>query len=205
VEIRHAVAQVFAPVSEIGTKGIDELQKQTVNMLSFQKIPEAVFGGQLAFNVLPRLARSRRGSTQAYRDELTDLEGRIRNQLQIYLGSRVPMPALRIVQTPVFYSLAVSLYVETTDHRTPDLVAQSLAGERVRVSKFSEQPPSQVRVTGSGEILIDAITAEPAHANGVWIWATADNMRLAAVNAVEIAERAAGSAVPRSNGAPPNA
>ena len=204
VLIERAVAQVFAPVSEIGTKAIDELQKQTVNLLSFHKIPEAVFGGQLAFNVLPRLGRGRRGNTQGYRDELTDVGGRVRSQLQMYLDGRVPIPALRLVQAPVFYSLAVSLYVETTDSVTPELLAQSLAGERVRVSRSSEQPPSQVRVTGSNDILVDAITAEPAHANGAWIWATADNMRLAAVNAVEIAERASGSAISTSHGAPSN-
>lgn len=38
--LRSAVAQVFFPVSEIGPRGIEELQKQTVNLLSFQKIPE---------------------------------------------------------------------------------------------------------------------------------------------------------------------
>jgi aspartate-semialdehyde dehydrogenase len=196
--IDRVVAHVFAPVSEIGAKGIEELQKQTVNLLSFQKIPEAVFGGQLAFNFLPRLARTRRGSTQRYRDELTDLETRVRSELQKYLDGRVPMPAVRLLLAPVFYSLAISVYVEAADPVPPELVVECLTGERVRVVKFSDQAPSQVLVTGSEEILVDAISPEPADANAVWIWATADNLRLAALNAIEIAEWIAGSAPPRS-------
>jgi aspartate-semialdehyde dehydrogenase len=185
--IERAVAQVFGPVSEIGSKAIEELQKQTVNLLSFQKTPEAVFGGQLAFNVLPRLARSRRG-VQTYRDELSDLQNRVQSQLRAYLAGRAALPAVHLVQVPVFHSLAISLYVETDHPVAPESAAQALAGERIRLSKFSEPAPSPVRVTGSSDILVDAITADGGHATGIWIWATADNMRLAAVNALDIAE-----------------
>jgi aspartate-semialdehyde dehydrogenase len=205
LSIEGAVAQVFAPVSEIGAKAIEELQSQIVNLLSFHKIPEAVFGGQLAFNVLPRLGRSRRGNTQSYRDELIDLESRVRSQLEVYLAGRLPMPALRLVQAPVFYSLAVSLYVETASPVTPEVVAQTLAGGRVRVAKFSDQAPSQVLVTGSSEVVVDAITADGGHPNGIWIWATADNIRLATVNAVEIAERVTGAVAARPDGVPSSA
>jgi len=202
VSIEGAVAHVFAPVSEIGAKAIEELQRQTVNLLGFHKIPEAVFGGQLAFNVLPRLGRSRRGNAQNYRDELIDLESRVRSQLQVYLAGRLPMPALRLVQAPVFYSLAVSLYVETASPVTPEVLAQTLAGERVRVAKLSEQAPSPVLVTGSNEVVVDAITVDGGRPNGIWIWATADNMRLATVNAVEIAEWVTGAVAARPDGVP---
>jgi aspartate-semialdehyde dehydrogenase len=158
-----------------------------MKLLSFQKIPEAVFGGQLAFNVLPRLRRERRAAH--YHDELTELESRIRSELQSYLASRVDTPALRLVQVPVFYSLAVSLYVETSRVLNPESAARELAGERVLIKKLSEPPPSQVQVTGSNDIFVDAIWVDHSHGNGLWIWATADNIRLAAVNAVEIAER----------------
>jgi aspartate-semialdehyde dehydrogenase len=194
VLIEHAVAHVFGPVSEIGPRAIEELQRQTVNLLSFQKIPEAVFGSQLAFNVLPRLGRHRRG-TQNYRDELIDLDRHVRSQLRNYLAGRASLPALRVVQAPVFYSLAVSLYLETARAVSSEFVAQSLAGERIRLTKLSEQAPSQVQVTGSSDILVDAIATDAAHPCGIWIWATGDNMRLAAVNAVEIAERVSGSSL----------
>lgn len=189
ITIERAVAQVFSPVSEIGPKAIEELQRQTVNLLSFQKIPEAVFGGQLAFNVLPRLGRSRRGSPGTYRDVLTDLEDRVRTQLQVYLAGRAPVPAVRVIQAPVFYSLAASLYIEPAGGLPAEQMAQILAGERTRVSKLSEQAPSQVQATGTDRIMVDAIAADAENSNGIWIWAAVDNMRLAAINAVEIAEQ----------------
>ena len=185
--LRTAVAQVFGPASEIGPRAIEELQRQTINLLSFQKIPESVFGAQLAFNLLPRLGRARRAESR-YRDDLTDLEGRIRTQLRVYLANRAPLPALRVIQVPVFYSLTVSLYVETAEAARLESVERALGGDRIRVRRFSDQAPSQVDVTGTSDILVDAITADAERPAGLWLWATADNLRLAAVNAVEIAE-----------------
>jgi aspartate-semialdehyde dehydrogenase len=179
--MKIVVAQVFGPVSEIGSQAIDELQKQTLNLLSFQKIPQAVFGTQLAFNLLPRFGRSQS-------PHITNLESRVQKEMADYLGRRVPSPALRVIYGPVFHSLACSIYVEMVQPATPEALAQALAGEPIRVRKTSEPPPSQVEVSGSSEIIVDALTPDAGHSDGVWIWAAVDNLRLAAVNAVEIAE-----------------
>ncbi len=189
--LERAVAQVFTPVSEIGTRAIEELQKQTVNLLSFQKIPQAIFGAQLAFNLLPRLGRGRKGSghgASVGTDELAHLDARLRSELREYLSGRAPLPALCIVQTAVFYSLAVSLYIEAAADVAPEALAQALEGEPIRVRRLSQQAPSQVEATGSPHILVDAIARDAEHPRGIWIWAVADNLRLAAVNALEIAE-----------------
>lgn len=179
--LKSTVAQVFGSVSEVGSRGIEELQKQTVSLLSFQKIPRQVFGAQLAFNLLSRLGKTGSG-------ELIALETRLRRQLRQYLGQRVPLPALRIFQAPVFYSLGVSLYVETVEPAEPEAAAAALAGERIRVRRSSQDAPTQVEVTGSGDILVDNITIDADHPRGIWLWAVADNLRLAALNAVEIAQ-----------------
>ena len=181
-QISTAVAQVLSPASHLGPRAIEELQKQTVNLLSFQKIPRGIFGSQLAFNLLPRLAGSGAGP-------LEHLEKRVRGELGPSLSGRAPLPALRVLQSAVFYSTSVSLYVETARPLTPAQAAHALAGEPFRVSRASDRPPSQVEVTGSAEILLDSITADANHPNGLWIWAVADNLRLAATNAVLIAEK----------------
>ena len=179
--IKTVVAQVFGPVSEIGSQAIDELQKQTLNLLSFQKISQAVFGTQLAFNLLPRFGRSRSA-------HITNLESRVQKEIFDYLDRRVPPPALRVIYGPVFHSLACSIYVAMVQPATPEALSQALAGEPIRVKKVSEPPPTQIEVSGSSEIVVDALAPDAGHAEGVWIWAAADNLRLAAVNAVEIAE-----------------
>jgi len=91
------------------------------------------------------------------------------------------------LQAPVFYSLGVSLYVETADPVAPEAAAAALAGERVHVRSAKQDAPTQVEVTGSSDILVDHVTPDSAHATGMWIWAVADNLRLAAANAVELA------------------
>lgn len=180
-EISTAVAQILSPASHLGPRGIEELQKQTVNLLSFQKIPRAIFGSQLAFNLLPRLAGS--GS-----EPLENLEKRVRGELSRLLAGRAPLPALRLLQSAVFYSMGVSLYVETAQPLPPAKAAHALAGRPIRVSRASEHAPSQVEATGSAEILVDSITSDASRPNGLWIWAAADNLRLAAANALDIAE-----------------
>ena len=178
--LKSAVAQVFSPASEAGSRGVEELQKQTVNILSFQKIPHQIFGAQLAFNLLSRLGRSGTG-------EMAVLEARLRRQLHQYLGERVPRPALRLLQVPVFYSVGVSLYVETAEPLTTEAATAALAGERIKVRRPSLDAPTPVEVTGSSDILVDSISLDAEHPNGVWLWAVADNLHLAATNAVELA------------------
>ena len=186
--IKAATVQVLSPASEIGPRGIEELQKQTVNLLSFQKIPTTTFGAQLAFNLLPRLSRARRGGTMPSHDALVDIEARIRGELRRYLDGRIPLPAVRLIQAPVFYSLAFSFYIETVQPASPAAVGHVLAGDRVVVRRSTETAPSPAEATETSDILVDGVHSDSASESGLWIWAAADNMRLAATNAVEIAE-----------------
>jgi aspartate-semialdehyde dehydrogenase len=179
--LKSAVAHIYASASEIGSHGIEELQKQTVNLLSFQKIPRKVFGAQLAFNLLSRPCGT-------CGNEWLALEDGLRKQLKEYLQGRAPLPALRLIQVPVFHSLAVSLFVETGRPAAPEEVSEALQGERVQLRRRSQDSPTQVEVAGSDKILVDSVTADPDHPTGLWIWAVADNLRLAAVNAVEVAQ-----------------
>jgi aspartate-semialdehyde dehydrogenase len=193
-ELSCAIANIFSPASQLGPRAIEELQKQTLNLFSFQKVPQSVFGAQLAFNTLPRL-------TGANSHALSAVESRVRGELQRYLAGRVTAPALRFIQSPVFYSVALSLYVETAARAAPAAVQQALAGGNVRVGRSADQAPSQVEVTGSDKILIDPIVADSGRENGLWIWAAIDNLRLAAVNAVQIAEEfARGGRAPAREG-----
>lgn len=178
--LRSAVAEVFCPASESGSRGVDELQRQTVNILGFQKISHPVFGAQLAFNLLSRLGKSAKG-------EMASLEVRLRRQLGQYLGGRVPRPALRLIQVPVFYSVGVSLYVETVEPVAVEAATAALAGERIKVRKPNLDPPTQVEVTGSSDILVDSVAIDADHPHGIWLWAVVDNLHLAATNAVELA------------------
>ncbi len=181
--VASAVCEVIGSASEIGTSALAELQKQTLNLLSFQKIPQAVFGTQMAFNLLPRLGHGRSQPGEPAR-----LEQRVRTELRDYLAKRVPPPPLRFIQAPVFHSLAVSLYVRFPEPTSLAAVGETLSASGFQVRRMSDLPPSPVEATGSSDILVDALSWDPADPHGCWIWAAADNLRLAAINAVEIAE-----------------
>jgi aspartate-semialdehyde dehydrogenase len=177
--IRRAVATVFEPVSEQGRPGMDELHEQTVNLLSFQPMPTGVFDSQVAFNMIGRYGP---GSAQS----LEAIESRIAGHLGALLGGHTPLPALMLVQAPVFHAHTFSLYIELEQNIAAVEFSKALKGEHVQIASAPEDAPSNVNVAGKDEILA-AVRRDPAHENGFWIWAAVDNLRLAAITAVDCA------------------
>ena len=53
-KILRALAHIFEPASERGSTGVQELQQQTVGLLSFKGQPKEIFDAQLAFNLLAK-------------------------------------------------------------------------------------------------------------------------------------------------------
>ena len=84
--IARAVATVFQPASEHGKRGMDELHEQTVNLLSFQQLPKAVFDGQVAFNLIDRYGEKALSSLNA-------VESRIQRHFRKLVGERLAMPS----------------------------------------------------------------------------------------------------------------
>jgi len=179
--VKDCVAQIFFPASELGPRGIEELQKQTLGLLSFQKVSQKVFGAQLAFNVLSRLS----GKHSA---EMAGVESAIRRELREFLPAPISPPALRPCHAAVFYSLAFSIFVELGEEPGRDALTTALSGNGITVRQRNEAAPNPVEAAGSGEIILDAVTHDPDRPGGYWIWAAVDNIRLAAENAVDIAQ-----------------
>ncbi|MFZ0952529.1 MAG: segregation protein B, partial [Candidatus Sulfotelmatobacter sp.] len=50
-----------------------------------------------------------------------------------------------------------------------------------------DSQPSNVNTAGQANILV-SLKSDAARPNGVWLWAAADNLRIAAMTAVECAE-----------------
>ncbi|MGH9358044.1 MAG: Asd/ArgC dimerization domain-containing protein [Terriglobia bacterium] len=181
IKIERVIAQIFNPASELGPAAIEELQKQTVNLLSFQQMPREIFDAQMAFNLAPRLGRKARAG-------FASQEARVRSELRRILEGRAPVPSIRLIQVPMFYSLALSLYVQAAVPVKAAQVEEALSGDRIRLLRASHAVPSPPEVQGSATVLVDPVVIDQEHAGGFWLWAMADNLRLAAANAVEIAE-----------------
>ncbi|HEU4414726.1 MAG TPA: Asd/ArgC dimerization domain-containing protein, partial [Candidatus Angelobacter sp.] len=177
--VRNAMASVFEPVSEQGRGGMDELHEQTVNLLSFQTMPTGVFGTQVAFNMIDRYGRSSLRPLDA-------TERRVTEHLRRLLGNDVQLPALTMLQAPVFHAHTLSIYLEMEKTIAAGDLTRALAGEHVQIARTPEDAPSNVNVAGKDEILV-SVRRDSVHENGFWLWAAVDNLRLAALTAADCA------------------
>ncbi len=176
------LAMVFLrPVSERGQEGIDELERQTVSLLSFRPVSEEVFGAQVAFNVM-----------DAYGETAPSPLGAIRRSIaldaQNALGGRVAMPAIQVLQAPVFFSYAFTAYIDLAEPVESREIEAALTKAGLRVEPASEPRPTNISVTGRPEVVVGQIERDPAAKAGYWLWGAADNVRVVATNAVAIAE-----------------
>ena len=182
-EVKRVVATVFEPASEHGQKGMDELHEQTVNLLSFQPLPKKVFDTQVAFNLVARYGEQ---SVPA----LNTVEHRVLKHYQRIAGKDAPLLSLLLLQAPIFHGHALTLHVEMERPAEIDGVSKALAGEHVTITGLAEESPSNVNAAGQGDVLL-SIQPDTNLADGLWLWAAADNLRIAAATAVECAENMA--------------
>ncbi len=176
---RASAVSIFEPVSEQGRRGMDELHEQTVNLLSFQQMPTGVFDSQVAFNMIDRYGR-----TSTHPLEAT--ERRISAHLRRLLGESAALPAITLLQAPVFHAHTFSLYLELEKSVASGDLARALAGEHVQLARTAEDSPSNVNVAGKDEIMV-AVHRDSVHENGFWLWAAVDNLRLSALTAADCA------------------
>jgi aspartate-semialdehyde dehydrogenase len=179
---RRMAIVFFEPVSERGQAGVNELESQTVNLLSFQPLQKDVFDAQVAFNLLGSY-----GAASSVR--LADVRERISHEVARYLASRVPVPAVQVVQAPVFYSYAFTACIEFPEARSAAAVEEALESACIELRRAGEAWPSNVTVAGESQIIVGAAEPDAAVPDTFWLWGAADNLRLAAANAVSIAER----------------
>lgn len=178
--VERAVATIFEPASEHGRRGMDELHEQTVNLLSFQQLPRTVFDTQVAFNLVDRYGEKSQPT-------LASVETRIARHFRSIVDGQVAVPSLMLLQAPIFHGHAFSIYIETNRAMKVDDLAAAVAGEHVEIAQGFEDSPSNVNAAGQEQIEV-ILRQDPEHANGVWLWAAADNLRVASIAAVECAE-----------------
>jgi aspartate-semialdehyde dehydrogenase len=180
--VRRIVIVFFQPVSERGPEGIAELESQTVKLLSFQPLDQAVFDSQVAFNLLDDYG-------EESRVRLEDSRAAVRAEVAMYLGGRVPVPAVQIIHAPVFHSMAFSVFLEMAAPCELPELDRALAAVGIKAAAAGEAAPSNVSVAGNSDICIAAIRRDASIPTGFWLWGAVDNVRLAAHNAVRIAEK----------------
>jgi aspartate-semialdehyde dehydrogenase len=180
--LTSVAATVMEPASEYGRAAMDELHQQTVNLLSFQTLPREQFDAQVSFNLLPELG-------EAAKVKLGETEQRIRRHYSEVSEGRLPALALQIVQAPVFHGYVVAMLVEVGSAATVNEVEAALAGDHVDVVSGESDPPSNLSAAGQEDIMVRVRKDSGKGERGTrfWIWLAADNLKLAALNAIACA------------------
>ncbi len=187
--VRRSVIQIFAPASEHGEAGVTELQQQTVSLLSFKNMPKAIFDAQLSFAMLAQYGEEAPAALEA--SELL-IERHLATLLNLPgEGEGAPMPSLRLIQAPVFHGYSFSAWVEFESNPGLEAIENGLAIGSIDVRGAEFEAPNNVGQAGQSGISVGAIAPDRNEPEAMWFWLTADNLRLAAENAVAAAREMA--------------
>jgi aspartate-semialdehyde dehydrogenase len=181
--VRNASATILEPASEHGRAAMDELHQQTVTLLSFQSVPKDVYDIQVAFNAISAAGESAKVN-------LGEVEARIRRHYALLSRGRLPQLSLQLIHIPVFHGHNFSIALEFEQPVTLEHVEAALSGSHVEVILGDVDAPSNLTSAGQEDILVRARSSDQgaAPSRRFWLWASTDNLKVTAFNAVECAQ-----------------
>ncbi len=179
--IERSVVEVFEPASERGRAGMEEMQEQAVNLLSFKPLPKAVYDTQVSYVLLPRWGEDAPV-------QLEEIEARIERHLATLLanGSGAPVPSLRLIQAPVFHGYSFSLWIEFAERPSLAALEQVLDESPIDVRRADTEPPNNVGVAGQSGVAVGAAAFDRNNPRALWLWMAADNLKLVADTALAV-------------------
>jgi aspartate-semialdehyde dehydrogenase len=185
-KIKRIVVTTFQSVSGTGQKAIDELMKQTTDLLNFREAQCNVYPYQIAFNVIPHIdAFMGNGYTKE--------EMKMVNETKKILGDDSMRITATTVRVPVFRGHSESVNIETEKKLTANEVRAILSGfPGIIVFDAPDKNvyPIPIDVAGKDDTYVGRIREDESIENGINMWIVADNLRQgAALNAVQIAEK----------------
>jgi len=181
--IRQVSATIMEPASEYGKAALDELHQQTVTLLSFQSIPLEIYDVQVAFNTVAAFG-------EAAKVSLAESEARIRRHYALLSGGRLPQLSLQLIHVPVFHGHTFSIAVEYERQVTLEETEATLSAPHVEVILGDADAPGNLNSIGDQDISVRVRFDEESvsQSRRLWLWASADNLELSALNAVECAQ-----------------
>ena len=176
----------YQSVSGGGRSALEELGKQTGQLLNFQEIDPQRFPVQIAFNLIPHI-------DDFQENGFTKEEMKLVWETRKILGDdniRVNPTAVRV---PVFYGHSEAVAIETRDKITVEaareLLSRSPGVEVVDERKPGGYPTPVTHASGNDAVYVGRIREDLSHPHGLNLWIVSDNIRKgAALNAVQLAE-----------------
>jgi aspartate-semialdehyde dehydrogenase len=170
----------FRPLSEAGRHGIEELESQTTQLLSFQSAGQPVFDTQIAFNLLDRYG-------PASRENLQSVRARIRSEAGIAVGRNLVEPSIQVLHAPVFYAYTFVAIAEINSQQSQDALVATC--RKAGFVLDGSAPLGNLNASGDSAIHLALPESDPSQSNAWWLWGVADNLRLPASTAVKLTEK----------------
>ena len=174
----------FRPVSEAGRPGIEELEAQTTQLLSFQSTGQPVFDAQVAFNLLDRYGA-------ASRENLQSVRARIRREVAQAVGNNPARLFIQVLHAPVFYGYTFVADAELNSQLTKENLIEICRKSGFTIDSEASSPLGNLNASGDSAIHLALPESDPAQPGAWWFWGAADNIRLPAATAIKLAEKLA--------------
>lgn len=173
----------YQAVSGAGRKSIEELAKQTTDLLSGKEAIVDVFPKQMAFNVLPHIDSFQENGYTREEMKMVWETQKIFDDKNI----KVNPTAARV---PVFIGHSEAIHIETEqpiDREQAIALLKKAPG--VIVVENGDYPTAITHAANQDGVFVGRIRKDISHPNGLDLWVVSDNIRKgAALNSIQIAE-----------------
>lgn len=170
-------------ISTLGRSGVQELARQTAELLNARPLEPRVVDRQVAFNLLAQIGET---DSQGH----AQLEKRFAAELQQLLG----MPGLPVAATcalaPVFFGDSLALGVQADADIDLAAVQQLLeAAQGIELVEAGDYPTAVGDAVGQDQLYVGRVRLGASDPGQLNLWIASDNVRKgAALNALQIAE-----------------
>lgn len=183
LDIERVQVMACLAVSSQGREAVNELARQTAELLNARPLEPRFFDRQVAFNLLAQVGATDEQGHAA-------LERRLVSELRVLLG----LPELKIsvscVQVPVFFGDSFSVTVQSRQSVDLQLVNQALdAAASVERVENDDYPTPVGDAVGQDVVYVGRVRHGVDEDQQLNLWLTTDNVRKgAALNAVQLAQ-----------------
>jgi len=186
VGIERINVATYQAVSGTGKEAIEELTRQTGDLLAGRPPQAQVYPKQIAFNVLPHI------------DVFMD-NGYTKEEMKMVWETRKILGDERIqvnpttVRVPVYYGHSEAVHLETGERITAERARQLLEAmpgvEVIDDRGDGGYPTAATEAADRDAVYVGRIREDISHPRGLDLWVVSDNLRKgAALNSVQIAE-----------------
>jgi len=176
----------YQAVSGAGRSAIEELVRQTANLMNGRPLEIEGNVKQIGFNAIPHI--------DVFMDNrYTREEMKMVWETRKILGDDAILVNPTAVRIPVFYGHSEAIHIETRDkisaQSVVELLVKSPGIEVLDGVETGLYPTAVTEASGTDPVFVGRIREDISHPRGIDLWVVADNIRKgAALNSVQIAE-----------------